>query len=304
MSRFKLYLTELRAPFFTASVLPVVLGSTVAWSQGVPFDWPLFFLALIGGVLLHAGTNVANDYYDHLSRNDELNRDFFHPLTGGSRLIQEGKLSPREVLTESIILFGLAAVIGIVLIAVRGRLILWLGLIGAFSGFFYSAPPFRLANRGLGELFIGLNFGLLMTLGGYFVQAGRIDMEPVLASIPLALLIVLVVYINQFQDRTADAAVGKNHWVVRLGPKRAAIGYIAFILTVYIFLPIAIFTGLISPWTGIAFAGLPIGITAGRKVLKSYDNLSQLGPANMATIALHAVTGILLTAAYLLERLI
>ncbi|MFC2076825.1 prenyltransferase, partial [candidate division KSB1 bacterium] len=76
MSNPKFFLAELRAPFFTASLLPVLLGSVIAWSRGTPFDWGLFALAMIGGVLLHAGTNVGNDYFDHVSGNDAGNRDF------------------------------------------------------------------------------------------------------------------------------------------------------------------------------------------------------------------------------------
>jgi len=93
-----LWLKELRAPFFTASVIPILLGAAVAWSKGFPFSWGLFILTLLGGVLLHAGANVSNDYYDHKSGTDDINVEFVNPFTGGSRMIQKGLMTPRQVL--------------------------------------------------------------------------------------------------------------------------------------------------------------------------------------------------------------
>lgn len=299
-----LLVRELRAPFFTASIIPILLGSAIAWSRGAPFSPGLFLLTLVGGVLLHAGTNVANDYFDHKSGTDDINVEYVNPFTGGSRMIQEGLLSPRQVLTFSLALFAVASVIGVRLAAVRGPFILLLGAVGIFSGFFYTAPPFRFAHRGLGELFVGLNFGVLMTLGAYFVIAGKFDREPVLASIPVALLIIAVLYINQFQDYTADRAVGKNNIVVMLGKKKARIGYIAILLFVYAWILITALSRSTSPFTLLALLTFPIAFGAMKRLLTNYERTRELAPANAATILLHASVGALLSVAYLLDRII
>jgi len=300
LTRLSLYAAELRAPFFTASIVPISLGAAVAWAGGAGFSWSLFILTLAGGLLLHGGTNVANDYFDHLNRNDEVNRDFFHPLTGGSRLIQRGLLAPREVIIESLVLFCLAALIGIYLVKERGLVILWLGLFGALSGFFYSAPPLALVNRGLGEILIGLNFGILMTIGSYYVQAGRIAWEPALAAVPVAIMIVLVVYINQFPDRKADLAVGKNHWVARLGYKRSALGYVTLAGLAYLFLAAVALLGLVTPTAALGLLSLPVAVYCAGIVLRHHSTLERLRPANSATIALHLITGVLLVTGYLI----
>ena len=221
-SKARLLIAEMRLSFLTASITPVLLGTAIAWATAGAFTWDLFLLTLTAGCCLHLGANIANDFFDHLSGTDDINVEYVRPFSGGSRLIQLGLLSPSEVLAESLFFFALGGLIGLHLALTRGMFILILGVIGAASGFFYTAPPVRLVSRGIGEVFIGLNFGVLMTLGGYYVQTQAIVWTPIMPSIPVALLITAVLYINEFPDYRADAAAGKRTLVVRLGRERAA----------------------------------------------------------------------------------
>lgn len=302
--KLKLWLLELRAPFFTASVIPVVLGAVIAWQRGGTFHGGYFLLTFLGGVLLHAGTNVANDYFDHLNRTDEINIEFVSPFTGGSRMIQEGLLTPREVITEAIILFTLGSLIGLYLTWARGPIVLLLGLIGLFSGFFYTAPPIYLAKWGIGECFVGLNFGFLMTLGSFYVQTRSLEWEPVVAAIPVTCLIAAVLWINEFQDVPADHAVGKDTLVARLGRRRAVSGYILLMAATYISIILAVALRVISPLTLLAFLTLPLAWKAIGIARLHYDDPQQLTPANAITIQTHMLTGLLLILGYLLDKVI
>ena len=208
------YLAELRAPFLLASVIPVGLGAALARAHTGRWDWPLFLWTLAGVACLHAGANVANDYYDHRSGNDEANTDFVRPFTGGSRLIQNGSLTPREVAGLAVACLLAGGLIGLYLTWQAGLAVLALGLIGLAGGVSYSAPPVNLAARGLGELAVALNFGILPVAGSYYVQARRFDAAVIGWALPLACLIVAVLWINQFQDYRADLQVGKRHGVV------------------------------------------------------------------------------------------
>jgi len=144
-------LLALRAPFFTASVVPVFCGTAAAWKDGFAFSAGFFLLTLLGVVLLHAGTNTANDYFDHKSGTDEINVERIAPFTGGSRLIQEGAIRPGQMLTFSLVIYGAGGLIGLYLAWARGPLIIALGLIGAACGFFYTAPPSALPAELLGR---------------------------------------------------------------------------------------------------------------------------------------------------------
>jgi len=303
-SKISIYLQELRAPFFTGSIVPLVFGAIVAWHQSGEFHWVLFVLTLVGGILLHAGANVSNDYYDHKSGDDSVNTEFARPFTGGSRLIQQGLMTPKEVIIESMVLYGLALVIGIYLTVTCGIWVLIFGLIGALSGFFYTAPPFRLVHRGIGEIFIGLNFGILMTLGSFYVQSGRLAWEPVIAAIPIAILIILILFINEFQDAKADASVGKNHWVVRLGKTQSSKLYAIMVALVYLSVGVAVLLGIIPATTLLILLSLPIAIKAISVTKEFHLDSQKLVSANASTILLHLLGGVLLSIGYAIDKLI
>jgi len=295
---------ELRAPFFTASIIPILLGAAVAYYIFNTIDWGYFILTLIGGIFLHAGANVINDYFDHLTQNDELNKEFVRPFTGGSRIIQNQLMTPREVLIEGIVCLTIGSAIGLYLSFKLGWVILLLGIIGVFSAVFYVEPKVNLVGRGIGEFFIGLNFGVLMTFGAFYVQAGQFSWIPIIASLPVAILIAAVLYINEFQDTTADRAVGKNHLVVRLGKKRAISGYILMMLLTYLVVVVGVVTDSLPPITLVSLLTVPIALNAIKIAKQNYDDNQKLAPANASTIMVHLFTGLLLTVGFFIDRLI
>ena len=294
---------ELRPSFLVATLIPLLIGALVAWSKTGVFSWFYLLLTVLGGLLLHMGTNMINDYFDHKSRNDELNRQFVRPFSGGSRMIQLGLLTPLEVLCASLLCFVAGSFIGIYLFVVRGPLIFILGLIGVISGFFYTAPPFKLANRGFGELVVGINFGLLMVLGSYYVQIQHLALEPFLVALPVMFLIMAVIYINEFPDYEADKEVGKATLVVRLGRKRAVVGYIIIMGLAYLSIIITSLIRTISPYAALGLLSLPLAIKGIRHAALHYKHPFDLIPANVSTIMAHLITGALIIAGYFLERL-
>jgi len=304
MRKLKLWLMEVRAPFFTATIVPIVLGSVIASNMTPQFSWVNFLLALIGGIFLHAGANVINDYFDHLSRNDEINDEYIRPFTGGSRLIQEGLLSPKEVLIEAVVCLLLGSAIGLYLAYKIGWVILVIGIFGVMSAIFYVFPRINLVGRGVGEALIGINFGILMTFGAFYVQTSKFSWVPIIASLPVALLITAVLYINEFQDANADHLVGKNHLVVRLGKKQAVYGYILIMLLTYLIVVVGIVTDTLPPISFIALLTVPLALKSIRVAQQNYNNNLKLAPANAGTIINHLFTGLLLIISFFLDRII
>ncbi len=299
-----LWVVKLRAPFFTADLVPVSLGAAVAWVLTGEFNLWYFLLTLVGAICLNAGTNMTNDYFDHVWGSDEVNTEFVNPFTGGSRLIQMGLVKPKTFLWQGIGFFVLGGLIGLLLTLVRGPLVLWLGIVGVFAGYFYTAPPFRLAGKGLGELLIGLSFGPLMVLGSYYVQTQTFSWKPVIASLPVGLLCTLIVWINQFQDMRADAAVGKNHLVVRLGRERAATLYGLALVTVYLSLIAGVACGAVMPFALLGLLTAPLALKAYRVARVHYDHPQELVPANAGTIRIHLLTGLLMTLGYVIQGVV
>jgi len=302
MSKLKIYLMELRAPFFTATIVPILLGTAIAYNLSNSINWLYFGLTLLGGLLLHAGANVINDYFDHKSQNDELNEEFIRPFTGGSRMIQEKLMTPKEVLIQAIVCLVFGSAIGLYLTIKIGWVILAIGIFGVFSALFYVDPKVKLVGRGIGEIFIGLNFGVAMTFGAYFVQTGQFSWIPIIASIPVAVLIAAVLYINEFQDAKADEAVGKNHLVVRLGKKRAVTGYMFLMLATYLAVVISVVTDKLPPITLVALLTIPIALKAIKIAHENYEDSAKLMPANASTIMNHLLTGILLIISFFVDK--
>ena len=304
MSKLKTWLKAIRAPFLTATIIPVLLGTAIAWHQIDVFNYQLFFLTLIGVIFLHIGTNLANDYFDHLTKNDELNKTPT-PFSGGSRVIQDGLIKPRNILLVSLLFFGLGSLIGLYLNAfLPGNIILILGMIGVFCGFFYTASPLRIGYLGIGELIVGVCFGPLVVMGSYCVQATRLDWQPLWASLPVGILIGLVLAINEFPDYEADKLVNKKTFVVRWGKKKAIKVYLGLLGMVYVLVLLSVVFRLMPVWTLITFLSLPLALKAVRIGSRKFDRIYELLPANAATIGLHSGIGLLLMTGYILDKLL
>ncbi|MBI2868232.1 MAG: 1,4-dihydroxy-2-naphthoate octaprenyltransferase [Chloroflexi bacterium] len=300
--KLKSWFLAVRPSFLTASMVPVLLGGAVAWLQTGTLYWGLFLLTLLAGLLIQAGTNVFNDYFDHKSGNDDINREFVRPFSGGSRVIQMGLLTPVETLVGAILLCAASAGIGFYLAWLRGPAILVLGAVGLLSGVFYTGG-FNWARRGIGELLVGLNFGVLMTLGAFYVQTGAFSWQAVIVAIPVSLLIAAVLYINEFPDYTADKAVGKNTLVVRLGRQKAVVLYVCLTMAAYLSIIAGILAGFLPVMALLGLLTLPLTLRAIQYAGKHHSSSFDLVPANALTVTGHLATGLLLTLALVWEVL-
>jgi len=217
ISRLAVWLRQLRAPFFTASIIPVLIGTSFAYATAGVFNVGLFVLTLAAIVFIHAGANMANDYFDHLSGNDWVNKNPT-PFSGGSQLIQQGLISPKAGFIAALIAFAAGAGLGTAIVIItRSVFLLVLGLIGLLGGYFYSAAPVKLGYRGVGELVIAMLFGILPVYGTYYVQNPVFDVNVLLPGLITAALIFLVILANEFPDAEADKAVNKRTLVVLFG---------------------------------------------------------------------------------------
>ena len=301
-----------RAPFVLDVALCVCLGAAAAWYEAGCFDaWGLA-ACLAGVVLLNLGTNLANDYYDHLSGADEANPGPT-PFSGGSRAIQDGTFGPKTIRNAAFACFALAAAVGAFLIwrvAVGGGRVwpvLVFGSVAGLSGFFYTAPPFRLGYRGWGELLAGLNVGPLAVLGSYFVQAHTLSWGVVLVSLPTGFLSSALLVINEIPDAAVDRSVGKNHLVARAGIERAPWAYLLLLAAAYVSAGLGVWMGLVPRTVSLVFLAAPLGLWAfasSRRWVRSNRPSSEMTPAMGANVACLLLSGVLLCAGYLMTRVL
>ncbi len=301
MNLIKRWIRATRAPFLQAAFIPVLVGTAVAYEEGFFHFW-LFLLAAVANMAINAGTNLINDYYDHLSGADVINIHLT-PFSGGSRMIQKGEMVPGIILRAAWVCFGLAACIGLFLAACSGWLLILIGAVGLCCAYAYTAFPFKIGYRGYGEILVGILLGPMSVLGAYFVQTSRFSWNAFWASIPVGILVASILYVNEFPDYQADRHAGKNHLIVLLGPERAARGYLLLMAAIYLSISLPILTGIL-PWLAVLSIGtLPVAWKATRVVLRFYGDPVRIIPAQAATIMLHGIVGLILSISFLAPRL-
>jgi 1,4-dihydroxy-2-naphthoate octaprenyltransferase len=295
-----LTLRATRLPFLSATIVPVLLGIAIAAAHGF-FDLGSVVLTVIGASFVQLGVNTANDVFDAAQGADDANVTPTQ-YSGGSRVIQYGLLSLRQMATLATAFYVAAALIGLVLLAMRGSTaLLATGVLGIVLSVGYTAPPLKLAYRGLGEIVVAIGFGPLMLLGAYVVQSGgELSWEPFVASIPVALLVALILYVNEIPDRRGDARAGKRTLPVRWSPGAVIRGYDAAVVAAYGAVVAGVVVGLLPVTALLVLVTIPLARRVHDGLRPNYDNPYGLMAIMGANIRLHLVVGLLLLVAYLL----
>lgn len=290
------WLAATRPGFLSITVVAVLAGLATAAADGIRIDLPRAALVLLGALLAHAGANLVNDFHDRFADADNTERLF--PFTGGSRMIQDGRLGAGSVALFGYGLLGAVVALGVGL-ALAGRPQLWvLGGAGLLLAIAYSAPPLRLSGRGLGEFVVAAAW-LLVVVGADLAQRGGWSALPAVAGLPVALLIAAILHANGFPDRSADAAAGKRTIVVLLGARRAAWAYLGLVLAAYLWLVAAVLAGALPARALLGLLALPWSLFAARGLVTQAGRgpTRLLLPALRASIAAAHVHGLAIAAA-------
>jgi 1,4-dihydroxy-2-naphthoate octaprenyltransferase len=293
MPRIVIWIKAMRASFFSASLIPVMVGAALA-SQMARLRVTPLLLSLLVVLGNHAGANLINDYYDAVG-SDAINQNIT-PFSGGSRLIQLGLLSRAAFLRGALVAYGIGLGTGLGLAwYCRNILIFGIALAGTLLGLAYSVSFCNGMSRGWGELAVGVAFGPLAVIGSFLAQTGYLRTEAWWAGIPVGLLIMGVLILNQYPDREADAQVGKRGWIVRAGPRRGLWVYLIIISLAYF----TIFIGVISRAFPVkilfSYVTIPLAVWIFLKTRSYYEQIPELTPALAGNIVLHLLTGILLS---------
>ena len=293
-----LALRSTRLPFLTATIVPVVLGIAIAASHGA-FDLWAAALTVIGAAFVQLGLNVANDVFDSVQGADDANVTPTQ-FSGGSRVIQYGLVSLRQMATLATVFYVLAGLIGLVLLATRGSTaLLVIGVVGFIVSLGYTAPPLKFVYRGLGEIAVAVGFGPLMLLGAYVVQTGgALAWEPFVASIPIALLVALILYVNEIPDRRGDAHAGKRTLPVRFSPRTIVTGYNVAAGAAYLAVVAGVALGVLPVPTLLMLLTIPLARQVSAGLMPNYDNPYGLMAFMGVNVRLHLFAGVLLLVAY------
>ena len=291
ISKFDAWVLASRPRTLAAAIVPVIVGSSIAISDGL-FQPLAAFIALLCSILIQVGTNYVNDLFDFLHGTDKEDR------TGPQRAVASGIISVTEMKIGIYISFGLSFVLGMYLVSIGGWFILFLGVISILAGVAYTAGPFPLAYNGLGDIAVFIFFGFVGTVGTYYVQTLTITSMAFWSSVPVGALITNILVVNNYRDREEDRSNGKNTLAVIFGEKFTRLQYLTFMIVSYAILFVVYFTYKKSLWIFLPLLSLPISI----KLIRMIYSLrgKELNKTLELTAKLSAIYGLLFAAGILL----
>ena len=261
-----------------ASFAGLLLAACLAGRDG-PVSLLWLTITVLAVFSWEVAKNASGELVDFDSGTDlAIRPEDRSPFSGGKRVLVDGLLTRRETAAVALATYMSGIVLGLVIVVIREPRALWFGVPGLALAWFYHASPFRLSYRGLGEPAVSIAYGPLLVGGAYLVLRGHLPFAPLLASIPLGLLIGGFLLVNEFPDAAADAGAGKRTLVVRLGKSRAAglfVAWEALAIVIAAVLPLA---GLpCGTWLGLV-AAVP-AFRAAARVSRHHSTTTELVPA-------------------------
>lgn len=226
-SKFRIWLSAARPQTLAASIVPVMVGASLAWSH-YAFRMDTTLVALVCALLIQVGTNFANDYYDFVKGADTDER------IGFERATALGLVSPRAMLTATITTMALAFLVGLYLVWVGGWIILVIGILSLLFGILYTGGPYPLGYNGLGDIFVFIFFGIIAVMGTYYVNALEWSTTSLLASLPVGSLCVNILVVNNLRDIHQDKISGKRTLGVLFGEKMLKMEYLILLFTAFL----------------------------------------------------------------------
>jgi 1,4-dihydroxy-2-naphthoate octaprenyltransferase len=235
-----------------AAVAPVVVASALV---GQDFNWFRALLALMVGVWLQIGVNFANDYSDGVKGTDD-------DRVGPIRLVASGLASASSVKAAAFLSFAVASIAGAWLAYLTTPLLILVGIISIAAAWGYTGGKNPYGYKGLGDVSVFLFFGVVATVGTYYVQTEEVTLLSFIVSIPMGALSCATLSINNIRDRPKDAEAGKRTVAVRIGDRNARKLYVALLISAHL---AAIAT--LIPKALLTLLALPLSISISRQVL-------------------------------------
>jgi 1,4-dihydroxy-2-naphthoate octaprenyltransferase len=256
MANIKDYVLATRPAFLLITFLGCLIGLLSAKAQ-ITLEWPINALAIGLTLLVHAGANLLNDYYDHINGCDAINEDRVSPFTGGSRYIQNLILRPRQIFGLGLLLLMASTLLGIYLCSQSTWALAPIGILGLTIAWAYSAPPLQLMSRGAwGEIAIALAWSLVV-IGFATLQTHTVDLGAIFMGVAFGLMVANILFLNQVPDIKADKLAKKFTLAVKSRSQSQWKWYLGFILVAYFTQLLGIFLILIPTTSSLSLIALP-----------------------------------------------
>ena len=288
------WLRVIRVRFLLASVIAVLVGLALNWSQNGSIEFFDAFLTFAGVMALHASVDLLNDYWDFKRGIDT--KTTRTKMSGGTGVLPEGLLKPSSVYRAGVFFLVLGALIGSYFVITYGILIAIILGFAILSIYFYST---KIVDSGLGEFFVAVK-GSMIVIGTFYFQSGEVNIESILAGIVIGTLSSLVLFIASFPDHDADKSKGRKTLVITVGKEKARKLFWIFPLFAYGVIVIGVVLNYLPVFTLISLMSFPLIIKSGIGLQKNYDSVENLVPYMSSTLKFSRLTGILFVISFLI----
>jgi len=288
------WLRVIRVRFLLASVIAVMTGLALNWSQNGSIEYFDALLTFAGVMALHASVDLLNDYWDFKRGIDT--KTTRTKMSGGTGVLPEGLLKPSSVYRAGVFFLVLGAVIGSYFVLTYGILIAIILGFAILSIYFYST---KIVDSGLGEFFVAVK-GSMIVIGTFYIQSGEVNIESILAGIVIGTLSSLVLFIASFPDHDADKSKGRKTLVITVGKEKARKLFWIFPLFAYGVIVIGVVLNYLPVITLISLVSFPLIIKSGIGLQKNYDSVDNLVPYMSSTLKFSRLTGILFVISFLI----
>jgi 1,4-dihydroxy-2-naphthoate octaprenyltransferase len=255
----------------TASFAPVFLGTMIALYEA-NIDWLLFIAMLLACLLIQAATNMFNEYYDFVRGLDSE-----ESVGIGGAIVRNG-VKPKTVMQLALLLYLIAAILGIYICYESSWLLLVVGTISMAVGYFYTGGPYPISSTPFGELFSGLFMGMLIVLIAVYIQVGSVPLFAVWLSVPSALLVAAIMLSNNIRDLVEDTIGGRKTMAILVGRKNAITILASYFILSYLWIIALVVLQIITPWSLLVLLSMKKPIYA-IKLFKQTENPVQVAPA-------------------------
>jgi 1,4-dihydroxy-2-naphthoate polyprenyltransferase len=289
----KIWLESTKPKVFAASMMPVALGSVVAYADGV-MHGPSVPLILICAMLIQLVSNWVNDIYDYKRGADERGR------VGPRRVLVEGFITPKQLIRASWTAAIVCFLVGLPLILRSGWPTLFMGMSCLIAAWWYTGGRYNLAYHGLGDVAAFLFFGVVAVTGTYYVHATAWSMDAFIISISAGLITANILAVNNIRDIATDALVGKRTLAVRLGARPSKILYILLTITAIV-TPCITLAPSRGIWMWLPLVSAPYAILLCTMVWKRQG--ADLNPALAGTGLLHVFYTLLTVMAFVFSSM-
>jgi 2-carboxy-1,4-naphthoquinone phytyltransferase len=274
----KLWMAAIKPPMYSVAIMPIWVGTAVAFAETQTFHGAVFSTFLAAAILILAWENLSNDVFDSETGIDKNKHHSLVNLTGNKPLI--------FWLGNLFLVLGLLSILAIAWwqqdLTVIGIILLCCAL-----GYSYQGPPFRLGYQGLGEIICFFAFGPLAVAAAYYSQTASWSWHNVTASVVVGIATSLILFCSHFHQLKDDIAAGKRSPIVRLGTKKAAQLLPWLTGSIYALTLMFVLLGTSPPWTLLSWGSLPFALKLCHHVQQYHDEPENVKNCKFIAVSVH-----------------